>query len=1010
MRILFLHLSDTHFEKKEDYSQGNVKKIIDSLNEYSPFDDVIFILSGDLANSGGTNQYKSCCTWLIGNLVTKFQSAFPSLPRPKILVVPGNHDICNNENALTQNQLQAHVYNRTIDTLIDAECKKLYGFYDFSERNYGLSRNNPIHFKRTINCNGFCIEAHLLNSALFSLERDEDKGLHYFPGYIFSKLQEPCNADLTIMIMHHSHHWLCDEQKSMFEEKILPNSHIVFYGHEHRPGVQEVSYMQSTGTAIVAGGELCNRGNWGISSYNICALDTNILEMEYCSYTWNSKEQLYIGTKRDTYRLHKKTSYRHDIKPSIKYLEKLFCDSKNSISEEIDKYFVFPRIQQQGEGYISENEFVREDDFFSEILSKKRIYIVGGDNSGKTTLLKRIFASMSRSKAVLLCGVEDITSGNRRRIARSVFLDIYGDNIADYNRFLQLPINDKAIIIDDVHRIKDAAKFSEFLKDIQNEYGYIILSSHTTIEFDILERWRQEVNGAYSRYEILPCYSDKRKALIYKLVPIFIRDKGSVEQVVGVIIESLKRQRLVANYSPYLIIQYVKYFCSNIAEATRNDGGIFGKVFEANIVNLVTPHLRQISVDKLFIIIDKIAYYMFSHKEYPIRQENLSNMIINYNELYGDEVSIPSVIKMLTDSNIMTTSDSNSRYVFCNKSHLAYFIAREIRRRYQENGDNEDLKRTLEYACFGINADILILLTYIAEDRKMVELILDVATQYVSEWPEFSIDNGNVPYITDGCPTKVQRPSYMHKKKFEENEVESERKTVKKESELKTTDIFDYDEDEIKSLLNQIIRAYSLTYIVSRCLPNFEYMLLKDQKARFVDAIYKLPLKVFYRWAIVIEKEKEGIVQAIKEINASAPEYDEDDALSDEEIMRRLQLDSINFLLNILNVIAANATKENTFKYLDSFDYESNTVYSLHHLMMIERREKAIAFIKEAARIYDSPKCPIVNNLVERIVQHFILYSKNMKTSEMQSLEAKYFGNQSNHQKLLVQRAKAMHM
>ncbi len=57
---------------------------------------------------------------------------------------------------------------------------------------------------------------------------------------------------------------------------------------------------------------------------------------------------------------------------------------------------------------------------------------------------------------------------------------------------------------------------------------------------------------------------------------------------------------------PDFIVQFTKYYCNNIGETIKNDGEIFSKVFEANIVSLLKPYAKKMSVDKILIIMDKM--------------------------------------------------------------------------------------------------------------------------------------------------------------------------------------------------------------------------------------------------------------------------------------------------------------------------------------------------------------------------------------------------------------------
>ena len=74
------------------------------------------------------------------------------------------------------------------------------------------------------------------------------------------------------------------------------------------------------------------------------------------------------------------------------------------------------------------------------------------------------------------------------------------------------------------------------------------------------------------------------------------------------------------------------------------------------------------------------------------------------------------------------------------------------------------------------------------------------------------------------------------------------------------------------------------------------------------------------------------------------------------------------------------------------------------HLLMLENRERIDEFIGASAKLFDSSKSVVTSNLIKRIAQHFLLYSKKLDQRNMQRLEEQFFEGGKNHQKLLAQR------
>lgn len=64
MRISFLHLSDFHLNDSKGIHPAKIQAIVDSLGVYAPFEGIVIVLSGDIAATGQTNQYKIAATLL----------------------------------------------------------------------------------------------------------------------------------------------------------------------------------------------------------------------------------------------------------------------------------------------------------------------------------------------------------------------------------------------------------------------------------------------------------------------------------------------------------------------------------------------------------------------------------------------------------------------------------------------------------------------------------------------------------------------------------------------------------------------------------------------------------------------------------------------------------------------------------------------------------------------------------------------------------------------------------
>lgn len=287
VKILFLHLSDIHIEKSSDIENLNPRRIADAISNISHIDDIIMLISGDIAYSGERVKYDS--DWNLFGTNSKAISCKMNI-KPKILMVPGNHDVNYGTKPITHQELQGHMKGLSYESAIPSELQKIYHYKNFSNGSKCYNHDNPLLYRKELDYDGYKIEVNLLNSAIFS-SKDEDKCLHYMPQSVISELESPTDAEIAIAIMCHSHHWFCNSAE--MEVALYAKNSIIFYGHEHRPGEYDVKSKGSK-VKVVCGGELSNRGNWDKSSFNTIIFDTEKHTLIKYEYSWNIREKTYV--------------------------------------------------------------------------------------------------------------------------------------------------------------------------------------------------------------------------------------------------------------------------------------------------------------------------------------------------------------------------------------------------------------------------------------------------------------------------------------------------------------------------------------------------------------------------------------------------------------------------------------------------------------------------------------------------------------------------------------------
>ncbi len=1001
--IVFLHLSDIHIQAEKNINDEHISKIVDSLKSYKSINinNIIIILSGDITYSGNASQFLNAKK-LMGSLIAKLKRTFKCCYT--VLVVPGNHDVNHADSILSVICLKDGKYLE-YET---REYSKMNSFYNFARLNKCFDHSEIYCDIRRLTINNCKIKVNLINNGIFST-CDEYKGLLYLPNDCIDKLSDREDADFVITIMHHAPDYYRDDIKNRVEDTIVKNSNILFHGHEHYNYSKQTSFDGSDCTVIQSGGCLCNNGNWNDSSYFVGLLDTESLKYEYYKYTWNSdaKQYEHDSGKKMQVKLRK---------PDLRITE----DFQEFIREDNEeKHYVFPSIIYHGHK-STEKFLIETSSYFEEELQKHRYsIIVGAGNIGKTTLLKNLFSSLVKKHYVLYASPEKILekSTHKRhnidKLIKALFEDIYGKNESEWQAFEQSDTTDCIFMLDDFEQI-DGINISDFFKSLSGRFGTIIITNTHIIDFDTsIINIDEKENIA--KFEIKPPVGHKRREIIRAVVLDKADDKSeqNIENIVKQVDRIIKTQLNIIPPEPYYIIQMAENFMNHVGEAIYKSTNAFSKVFEANLTNKIDEALktntknRNITVDLMYVIFRKIAYYIHFNKAYPVKRCEIERVIQKYNDEYGNNLETEDIIRIAkTAKFIAEIEGSRETYRFRNKSILAYFVAKEIVARK----DDAALEDVINKACINICTDILLFIIYLTDETSILRQIMSSINRTVVEdasWDEFSIPDHVPTFIKNANQLSVNIKSIN--KKEENEQIERSEETVEESmvKDFRIRDIYDWDDSIIDEYNNKLFRMVSLLQIIAKSLPCFEHLLKKDEKSELIYLLYTLPNRIFMFWCNFIEEHYEDIIKELKTqpyFTTKKSQMRESDI--DLKVRSSFALYSMDLLLNLYYIPVLNAAGKNTVQFLNSvdfFDFRETPTYQLEHLMFVEQIQDSNEFVSSALDLQKDLNEKVSSYLLQCIVRHGLI-TRNDTRQNVDRLESKFFPKTK--RPLLIERTK----
>ena len=1002
MKLLILHLSDMHFQSKGNYKKENIEAIIGTLqSSIADIQHILIVVSGDCAFSGKKSESMQVYWFLIA--LKKAIGKRYNIDDIRFAIVPGNHDVDYDLGMMDRSRLEIIEKKNSYDSAIDSELKKQQQFYELAKR-FGCYRKGGLIHQKTIEFGEKKVLLNLINTAIFSAKVDEDQGFHYLREEDIKKLFSQADCDFVITVMHHPHHmfnWRC---KKELENAIYSRSDLIYVGHEHYESAQKIEDGEAS-VRIYAGGELCNKGDWSKSEFHVAVLDFDTREYHTSNYKINSG--VYEEGESRTKIISKNRYNKLGLIVRSDFVDELNTD-KYSIAKSIQEYFVFPLLV---EAYFVDEQIrlpkeIATMDAFMKMLSEEgKVIINGQSDSGKSILARAIFDELSKQKVTLFVKGRDVTDKYERTI-RDAFEDIYTKDRTLFEAFKQMRPSDKAIVIDDVDYIEETTQ-SGFIQYLEEQFGTIVETCQFDLDIDvnIKDRLKKRANiSNFIFYKIEPFYADKRKILVDNIVRIIVKDEPETQdRYTAILCDALTKQKYLYSFNPEFIVQFVQYYCKNIGEAMQNDGLIFSKVFESNLTNLLNPYAKRITVEKIFIILDKIAYFIFVNGKnaYPISLLQIDNVIQEYNTIYGSKIRTQDILNILIQAKIL--KEFEDKFLFFDRNYLAYFAAREIRRKGVEDNDYTQFTRVMNCSYIPINANILLFVTYITDNLNIIRMIMQEAEKTVAKWTEFDLRDINIQFLVKSSDEVVKPVTGEDQKKEEQKKIELERRDIQTVIAANDASIFDCDQNE-PNLLDELVKSISLMIIVARTLPSFEHMMKKPEKDHCVRLIYQMPQKIFAAWASEVDTLTSELVREIKdyhewEYRKYKPKYE---PFNDSQALDFLRKEATLMLLELMNTAIVNATRYNVNEYLDSFPYHEKPTYSVEHLIGLRHRDAVSLFIKEVSKLIREEN-PMTRNLAKWVTRNYIVNSRNMMPSERQSLNSKVLNEGVTQSRLIVE-------
>ena len=953
MLVKIIHISDLHIERNFncDIVLKSMKEALKiKNNEVS--NHIILLFTGDLTKCATKQQFS-----IFENFLLKIKETFESDRKiVHIAFVPGNHDISLNGKCEKFN-MKDLILSSNIDNLVKDEIEKMRNFFEFSKK-YELFLHNKFFDLKIIKIGEKNIKINLLNTAFFSTLDYTDKENHYFDPSSISN-DENISYDCNIMIMHHSSEWFEDKSKEVIDN-IVDQSDFYLYGHQHQDN--EVKKKSSLGFLCGQFKTFFPDSSSNFYVHIIEITDDNLENKIYsykAEYNFERKEYVCNLDNPITNNLFPK-----DITPNSNYNE-IANINVNDKKFSLKEIFVMQNLSLKNDELII-NSF---DDLVDLINKRKYLIIEGSQQSGKTTLLKRIFLHFySLKKDVYYINFENYKSFNVKNVFRGIVSANYK---ITYNEFLQKDINKKVLLIDD-----SSGMTLEFINEAKKHFATIILCKNylyksrrdLIITGDALEF--EEIRIERFTYK-------QRLELIHKFCCLY--NEQDHKNIISSCVESLiSKSNFFDMSSPYYLSLIIDKIISEKLYESKDTADSFSIVFERNITDRLIKSFGESKVQDYFVLLRELSYIMYNSKTYKFTITDLSNTIKICKEKWNFKGNFDDIIPGLKKGNIIIACEDHYRFV--DNNYYSFFVANYIRQKKEEEEDIiEDLKNLTSNVAFGNYSDILLFLAYFVGSKKFFENIMFEINKNNQNWDRLSFDKNNSYILKRILKEGVNINLIGESKESYENRIDNDEKVTIKNNETKNDDA-DYLKNENKNELDEAIKSLKLIEILAKGIASYKTKIDMQTREKMInslnDAVFKLINKVFS----FTDDEYEKLYAEFKAEVESRANVKRKNVTnkSIEKFVTNVLYDLLTtFTLNVLTGIATFSCSKNSIDIIDrlkDYDNEGRLIFDnvLFKTVYYERYGNEKKFVDYMDSIYNKIKSNDHKRLIKRI---FLLFT-----------------------------------
>ncbi len=524
----------------------------------------------------------------------------------------------------------------------------------------------------------------------------------------------------------------------------------------------------------------------------------------------------------------------------------------NAAEVTLDNIFIYPDLQLIGNKKdktpitISSDSVLKEND---------KIIIYGEEQSGKTTLCKRLYldAIYNDSLPILVKGKE-INHTNTETIVRKNLRKQY--NNFDLNRYRRG--KNKILIVDSFEKIKlDEKNQKQFIQNSENFFDKIILIASESFRFITHEL---EFFNDFNKYNILLFGNQKREELISKWLNLEIGiDRKLIHKEIDLIkiqLNSIIKNNIVPPKPFFLltILSSLEAFKPANQEITS-----YGHCYQSLIYkNLEKIRVKPNEIDKYLNFLTELSYCIFKSGEKDLDFKDFGDFCDSYNSKFikvdGDEI-----IKNLSQCNLIQLSQEKLKFKY---KYIKYFyVAKYIADHIEQKEIHSVFINLLENLHIEENANIIVFITYHSKKKEIIEDIIFNIMLLFEKNEEATLDATELNFMQEFID---ELPTILIKNKAVEEEREKKNREMDEYDKADEEYNGEIEKLDSRNILSTIYRSFKSIEIVGQIIRNRYASIEKGTLIELTENAYAVGLRFLNFYLKISETYQNEIVTMLE--------------------------------------------------------------------------------------------------------------------------------------------------